>query len=196
VDKPIQMSLLLLFQKNMQLHFLKKHRMKKYILLFVFIISTQNLLHAQANFLQTPCATSVQNTVGNFTISYTIGEMVLVDTWKKDGLTLTQGIIQPTIKPFDNGAGNFDVGEITVFPNPTPNDLFIQYNILQQGKLSVQLYDALGQRLLVDEINITSFGTKKYNFSIYARAAYMLTLQFTSADGTITKKEKYKVLKM
>jgi hypothetical protein len=170
--------------------------MKKYILLFAFLISMQNLLQAQANFLQTPCATSAQNTVGNFTISYTIGEMVLVDTWKKDGLTLTQGIIQPTIQPFDNGPGNFDVGEITVFPNPTPNDLFIRYNILQLGKLNVQLYDAVGQRLLTDEINISSFSTKKYNFSTYAGAAYMLIIQFTSADGTTSKKGKYKILKL
>ena len=168
--------------------------MRKYFLLFVLIICLQNLLQAQV--LQTPCTTSAQGTVGNFTISYTIGEMVLVDTWKKDGLTLTQGIMQPYIAPFDNGAGNFGIGEITVFPNPTPNDLYVRYNILQLGKLNVQLYDALGQRLLTDEISITSFGTKKYNFSKYAKAAYMLVLQFTSADGTTIKKNKYKILKL
>jgi Secretion system C-terminal sorting domain len=169
--------------------------MRKYFLLFVLIICLQNLLKAQIKDLQTPCTTTSQGTVGNFIISYTIGEMVLVDSWKKDGLTLTQGVLQPIVPAFDNGNNNFNTGEITVYPNPTPKDLFIRYNILQLGKLSVQLYDVLGQRLLIDEISITSFGTKKFDFSKYASAAYMLMVQFTSADGATIKKGKYKIVK-
>jgi hypothetical protein len=169
--------------------------MRKYFLLFVLIGCLQNLSKAQGKDLQTACTAAWQGTAGNFTISYTIGEMVLVDTWKKDGLTFTQGVLQPFFPSFDNGANNFNVGEIAVFPNPTPNDLFIRYNILQPGTLSVQLYNVLGQKLFLDEISITSFGTKKYNFSKYASAAHMLILQFTSANGTVIKKGKYKIIK-
>jgi hypothetical protein len=169
--------------------------MKKYFLLLLIIICLQVKLNAQTRDLQTACATSAQKTVGNFTISYTIGEMVLVDTWKNSGLTVTQGIIQPNIEAINPGAGNFAAGEITVYPNPTPNDLFIRYNILQLGKLNIQLYDALGQKLLTEEIALTSFGIKNINFSKYSSAAYILSIEFTSTDGTVNKKGKYKVIK-
>jgi Secretion system C-terminal sorting domain len=169
--------------------------MKKYFLLFILVICLQNVLHAQVRDLQTACATTSEKTIGNFTISYTIGEMVLIDTWKKDGLTISQGILQPEIAPFSTGANNFATGEITVYPNPTPKELYIRYNIFLPGKLSIQLYDALGQKLLTDEITINSFGTKNYDFSKYASAAYMLMIQYTSADGATIKKGKYKVIK-
>ncbi len=169
--------------------------MKKCLPLIVLLIYLQNFAIAQTKDLQTTCATTAQNTIGNFTISYTIGEMVLVETWKSNGLTVTQGISQPLIIPVDAGAGNFNPGEITIFPNPTPNDLFVRYNILQPGKLNIQLFDALGQSLLTKEVAIFSFGINKIDFSKFSSATYFISLQYTSADGTINKKGKYKIVK-
>jgi hypothetical protein len=170
--------------------------MKKYTLAFVVIITLQNFVHAQARFLQTPCATTAQNTVGNFIISYTIGEMPIIQTFKNSGLFLTNGIIQPEVSNADAGGTAFGKGEITIYPNPTPNNLFIQYNILEQGKLSLQLYNALGQRIFTDEIIVNSFSTKKYDLAKYAADAYILKVLFTGDNGNTIKKGKYKIIKI
>jgi Secretion system C-terminal sorting domain len=195
VDKPFQNSPLLLFQKKINHHFLKNYNMRKYFLLFVLIICLQNMLQAQTRFLQTPCATTAQGTAGNFTISYTIGEMPIIDSWKSNSLFVTNGIVQPELPKLQAEGNAFADGEINIFPNPTPGNLFLQYNLGVQGILSLQLYDAIGQRLLTDEITINSFSTKKYDLAKYASAAYILKIQFESTDGTVVKKGKYKIVK-
>jgi Secretion system C-terminal sorting domain len=170
--------------------------MKKNILFFIFIITLQKNLHAQQVFLQTPCAGTGQGTAGNFIISYTIGEMPLVQTFKNSGLLLTNGIIQPELGKADTDGTGFAAGEIIIFPNPTPGNLFIQYNLLTAGKLNIQLYNALGQQLLTDEISVNSFSTKKYNFSKYANAVYLLKIQFAGSNNSVVKKGTYKITKM
>ncbi len=161
------------------------------LLLLVYIANAQT-----SKDIQTPCATASQGTVGNFVISYSIGEMVLVNSFKKDGLFITNGVCQPFVAQNQLEGQVFLDGEITVFPNPTPNVLSIQYNLLQAGKMTVQLYDATGKRLLVDEIPINSFSTKKYDISRYVDGMYLLVLQYTSNDGAVIKKGKYKIMRM
>lgn len=168
--------------------------MKKIFTSVIIIILSQSVF-GQSNYLQTPCASTSQGTAGNFIISYTIGEMVLVNTYKSNGLIVSQGILQPYVSPYTGAPNGFDPGEITVFPNPTPNLLSIQYNILKFGKMSIQLYNAIGQRLITEEIVINSFSTKRYDLSRYSKGAYMLLLFYTSDDGSLTKKGTYKIIK-
>jgi Secretion system C-terminal sorting domain len=170
--------------------------MKKILLSLLIMASAKILLAQPAKDLQTPCAATSQGTAGNFVISYTIGEMVLVNNYKKNGLFITNGILQPTVAPNTQEGQVFLDGEITVFPNPTPNILSIQYNIVQVGKITAQVYDATGRRIIVDEFVINSFNTKKYDLSKYADGMYILLLQYVSDDGSNIKKGKYKVMKM
>jgi Secretion system C-terminal sorting domain len=170
--------------------------MKKLLLSIVVIVSAKIVFAQTTKDLQTPCATANQGTAGNFVISYTIGEMVLVNSYKNNGLFVTNGIYQPILSKNPLDGQVFLDGEITVFPNPTPDILSIQYNILQAGKMTVQLYDATGKRIIVDEVTINSFNTKKYDISKYADGMYVLLLQYVSNDGATIKKGKYKILKM
>jgi hypothetical protein len=170
--------------------------MKKIILSLLIIICTKILFAQTSKDLQTSCASSSQGIVGNATISYTVGEMVLVESYKKNGLFITNGILQPTV-PGNTQIGQvFLDGEITVFPNPTPNILTIQYNILQAGKMTAQVFDAAGKRLITEEFIINSFSNKRYDLSKYANGAYVLLLQYLGDDGTTIKKGQYKVVKL
>jgi hypothetical protein len=169
----------------------------KHLLLTAFIIVYKTILFAQVpKDLQTPCASTSQGTIGGTTISYTIGEMVLVESYKKNGLFITSGILQPTVPGNTQTGQVFLDGEITIFPNPTPNILTIQYNILQVGKMTAQVFDATGKKLITEEFIINSFSNKRYDLSKYANGIYMLLLEFTGNDGTTIKKGQYKVMKM
>jgi Secretion system C-terminal sorting domain len=170
--------------------------MKK-LLLTLFTTVAATIAFAQVpKDLQTPCASAAQGTAGNFVISYTIGEMVLVNNYKKNGLFITNGILQPNVAGNTQQGQVFLDGEITVFPNPTPNILTIQYNILQLGKMTALVYDAAGRRIIADEFIVNSFNNKKYDLSQYANGMYVLLLQFVGDDGTTIKKGRYKVVKM
>jgi hypothetical protein len=149
----------------------------------------------KAQTLQTPCATTNQATVGSLIVNYTIGEMVLVDNYKSNGLFITQGIMQPDVP---NGVINYSAftsGDIIVYPNPTPNDLSIQISILKKGKMELQVYDALGQVLIKDAFEVNGFMLQKYNLTKYANATYVLKLRFKSNDGIMDKQGTYKIVK-
>ena len=168
--------------------------MKKLYSVLLIVFSIQNI-NAQLLLPQTPCATAMQGTAGNMIINYTIGEMVLVQQWQSNGLYISQGIMQPDL--FNNFVflNGFVPGEITVFPNPTPNLLSIQISLLKPGKLSLQLTDALGQIIISDDLTISSFLTQKYDMSRYASATYFLKLRYKSNDGVQDKKGTYKLVK-
>jgi hypothetical protein len=170
--------------------------MKKTVLSIIIIICTKILFAQPAKDLQTPCSSTSQGTIGGITISYTIGEMVLVESYKKNGLFITSGILQPTVPGNTQTGQVFLDGEITVFPNPTPNILTIQYNILQAGKMTAQVFDAAGKRLITEEFTINSFSNKRYDLSKYTNGMYILILEYTGNDGTTIKKGQYKVMKM
>jgi hypothetical protein len=162
----------------------------------IFLLLTlQNLCTLAQTTLQTPCATSNQATVGNVVVNYTIGEMVLVNDVKSTGLWVTQGIMQPDVA---NGIVNYSAftdGDIKVFPNPTPDLLSVQISILKPGKMQLQLVDALGQILIADAFEVTTFLLKKYDFKKYANATYVLKLTFKSNDGIIDKRGSFKIVK-
>lgn len=175
--------------------------MKK-ITVLVLIIFCVSELQAQFHnkfitqaFTETTCATSNQATIGNFSIYYTIGEMVLVNDNKIHGLFITNGLYQPVILPNPLDGQVFLDGEILIYPNPTKDFLKIQYNLLQAGKISVQLYDATGKKILAEEISNNSFYTSKYDLTKYAHGMYALVLRYVSNDGTIIKKGTYKIIK-
>jgi hypothetical protein len=169
--------------------------MKKLIFIAIVLLGTRANYAQQTAVLQTACASSAQGTAGNAVISYTIGEMVLVESYKKTGLFITSGILQPDVPANTQSGQIFFEGEITVFPNPTPNILSIQYNLLQAGKMTVQVYDATGKRIIADDFAINSFSVKRYDLSKHANGMYILLLQYVSNDGTTIKKGNYKVLK-
>lgn len=150
---------------------------------------------AQTGDLQTSLSAAGEGTAGGMKISYSIGEMVLVDTKSASNLIVTQGMLQP-----DEGTAEsqdysgFQQGELQAFPNPTPDVLSINVALLQKGNISLSLYNAAGKRMLTETFNYTGFITKKYSLAKFATAAYVLQVIFTEPGGA-TKKGTYTIVK-
>ncbi|MEO7524518.1 MAG: T9SS type A sorting domain-containing protein [Ferruginibacter sp.] len=164
-----------------------------YILAMAFY-STSAL--AQATDLQTPCASTGESVAGGIVISYTIGEMAAVETLQNGNLVISEGMLQPDLgKNKDENSTVFAPGEISIFPNPTPDNLNIQINILAAGKFILTLYDAIGRKTLSDEFSYAAFTNKKYSLQHLAAGVYMLKVRFMPADGKSTRLHTYKILK-
>jgi hypothetical protein len=169
--------------------------MKKILCLLMLFMNIVCLKAQLAKDFQTACATSAQGSISSFVISYTVGEMVLVDNYKSNGLFVTQGIAQPEVPGVIVNYSGFTSGDIIVFPNPTPNQLSIQISIVKLGKIKLQLYDAVGKLLLVDAFDVNSFMTQRYSLDKYADGSFVLRLQFNSNDGVMDKRGTYKIVK-
>ena len=157
---------------------------------------TKNTIGQQITGVQTPCTTSSQGAAGNFIISYTIGEMPLVQSWQSNGLLITQGIIQPLIFIADSTYECFSQTEVKVYPNPNPGIFSLQLSLLKKGKAKTILFDAAGKLLQTDEFDYNTFTTKQYNINNLSNGLYYLQLFFTETGSSNIKKCVYSIQKI
>ena len=162
------------------------------ILFFAQNISAQN----QVPGVQTPCTTAQQGTAGDVTICYTIGEMPVVESLQKNGLLITQGIMQPIKEGVAcTGYDCFSQTELKIYPNPNPGTFSLQLSIFKKGNVQIQLFDAGGKLLQTDLFDYNTFATRQYNISRMANGVYYLQLFFTEEGQTCVKKCSYTIQK-
>jgi hypothetical protein len=170
---------------------------KKYILVAgSLLFCTQISFCQNIPGVQTPCTTSSQGTAGNFIISYTIGEMPLVQSWQSNGLLITQGIIQPLSFIADTIFECFSQTEVKVYPNPNPGIFSLHLSILKTGNVKTILFDAGGRQIQQEEFAYNSFVVKQYNISRLSGGMYYLQLFFTETGSSKPKKCVYQIQKM
>ncbi len=135
----------------------------------------------------------------NGSLSYTVGEMTMVQTFSANGNILTQGFQQPN----DNITGLIDMtkdefGSFAVYPNPAVDNLTFGFQLPEASKVRVALYNAVGQ--LVSEVYNGKYATGKtveqLNVTTYAAGVYILTLTAVSdVDGkTHVVSKKFQVI--
>jgi hypothetical protein len=162
--------------------------MKK--LYFVFAIAVSTLgLNAQSLSPTVIASTGGFSSNANGSLSYTVGEMTMVQTFSAGGNILTQGFQQPTNDSVPVGLLDVtqdDFGAFVVYPNPAVDNVMMGFQMPQAGRVTIALYDMLGQK--VSDIYAGNYENGKVtgqaNVSGLAGAMYFMTLTFVSAqDG-------------
>jgi hypothetical protein len=88
------------------------------------------------------------NTQANAALSYTIGEMAIVDTYQAQGYFLTNGFQQP-IQQLVSREDEFEFAfEFVVFPNPATDVLNFRYELRFPGKVEMHWTDMRGVEVL------------------------------------------------
>jgi hypothetical protein len=171
---------------------------KTYLLIAAFF--TAYILNAQTVAPNVLAATGGYSTLPSGSISYTVGEMTMVQTFTAGSNVLTQGFQQPT----DFNVGILDLsqdefGSFVIYPNPAVDAAWFAFQFPEQGEINVVLYNSLGQKLA--NIFHTGYSAGKeveqLNASALASGMYYLTLNFvSSANGTEhTISKKFQVIK-
>ncbi len=126
----------------------------------------------------------------NAQISYTIGEPVIQTA--TDGTTiLTQGYQQPhyniTLLPqYQNTLPN-----ITIFPNPTSDQLQISFDSEKELKANILLLDAAGKQIQKNNITTLPKSTVSYNMQSFAAGKYFITIELPETSTAKT----YEIIK-
>jgi hypothetical protein len=140
------------------------------------------------------------DSVAGFSLSYTVGEMSAVVTDSTPGDNpiaagvnnfnyLTQGFQQPDDFPtglIDLEAGEY--GSFVVYPNPAVDYFYFGFEFPAPGKVSIVLYDELGQRIsTLFNMNYASGKVvNTSNIGTIAAGSYLVSLIFTSASDGAT----------
>jgi hypothetical protein len=171
---------------------------KIYTLLFCALLS-MGLLKAQMLTPTVIASAGAFSSNANGSLSYTVGEMTMVQTFTANGNILTQGFQQPT----DKVTGLIDFtqdafGSFVVYPNPAVDNLWFGLQLPESGKVSIELFDVLGQK--VAQVYNSNYNNGKIveqtPVSSFAAGFYILTMTFTSdKDGKVhVTSKKFQVI--
>ena len=116
--------------------------------------------------------------------SYSIGEMTLVSTDHSPNLVVTQGVLQPN-RNSTNAPSALDekelASQITVYPNPTSDILYIKPKFAASGQLKV-LLTALDGKTILQKNFLLENGTERNQINLRSQASgnYLLKIMYTS----------------
>jgi len=162
--------------------------MKKLYLVFAASLLTLGM-SAQSLTPQVIASTGGFSSNNNGSLSYTVGEMTMVQTFSANGNILTQGFQQPNDTSKILGLVNItqdEFGSFVVYPNPAIDNAWLGFEMPEAGRVTISLFDILGQKVTdLYEGNYTNGTiTDKANVNQYASGVYFVTLNFVSAlDG-------------
>ncbi|MEO7081861.1 MAG: T9SS type A sorting domain-containing protein [Flavobacteriales bacterium] len=147
--------------------------------------------HAQT----TVNASGGSGTINGDLYAYSIGEMVLVSTATVGQISVTQGLLQ--------GEGDLHVGlqedtlnagNMTLYPNPVDNILYLQPELDRGGELYLRLYDMNGRLVVERDIQLSS-GTERQEIEMASLAEGSYYLRTAMRQGQQTFHKAFKIMK-
>lgn len=130
------------------------------------------------------------------TYEFAIGSVVSGNTYISTSLIVTPGVLQPVL---DNPEGielpGISAGELSVYPNPVNQILFLQPHFKKGGTLEFALYDIAGRLIVRRTLNLIQ-GNEKQELPMasYATGQYVLQVRFlTQGQASVNA---YKIQKI
>jgi hypothetical protein len=138
---------------------------------------------------------------GYYQFEWSVGEMSLIGEMpsRQDQLVVTNGFLQSyLLNPGTNNTNNlFGADEIKVFPNPASSYVEINFFTKQQGRLKINFYDAIGQKVYSVESNVYGIDLiQKIPVNHLTSGTYLLQIELDPNPGFASKKGIYKISKI
>ena len=130
----------------------------------------------------------------NLGISFTIGEIALVETFSAQSYHLTQGFQQPTYELVGLQDEDF-VDLFEVYPNPASDFLHVRYQMHHAGRLQMRLYSMNGVEVIepFDEKYVSGLETQSFNLAHLAQGMYFLQVNYRSPSKNIDHISHFKI---
>ena len=160
----------------------------------IFTLTAQSITPAVVN--------SSGNTYakGYYSLDWSVGELALVSTLQSinGSNIITSGFLQPNdFKSKNSDFNSFSDDEIRILPNPTYNNIEINFFTSHKGVLSIYVYDATGKNLLVHKAVSNGIGSiERINLSLFAAGTYLLKIELNPYSGSVWKTGSYKIVKL
>jgi hypothetical protein len=119
--------------------------------------------------------TSVSSTIQ---LDYTVGE-IAIQPITSGSILLTQGFHQP----FGIIQGNNIFPYLIIFPNPTPGNAQARFILTAPAKMTISIYNSIGQLMGSEEINYTT-GEMQYIINSKRLTPGVYIIQFAMNDGS------------
>ena len=172
--------------------------MKKVILIILFFAPLASALGQSIN-PQTINVGGKSNSVTGFSLDYSIGESASIAFFKfSDNSSLSTGVLQ-SFTPLITGIVNLSFTEgdnITVSPNPAPQNIRIKGILNHPGFIEFHLVDVNGRVLLINPKSYyINYFEREFNVSSFTDGVHFIRLMYQSIDGD-NKSAVFKFIKI
>lgn len=150
--------------------------MKVFISISILLLLS---LSTQAQTLDRQVIASAGSSVSStIQIDYTVGE-IAVQPITSGNIILTQGFHQPMGIIKDNTVFPY----LIIFPNPTQGDAEARFILAAPAKMTISIYNAIGQLMGAETINYTT-GEMQYIIKSKRLTPGVYMIQFAMNDGS------------
>ncbi len=124
------------------------------------------------------------NSNGGYSLSQTVGEMTMVQTFTTVSAILTQGFQQPAATGVGVSELQNELYKMDVFPNPGPGNFHVDITVAKAVKMRVRVIDVLGKLVLnIPEQSIEGNHRQVLDLSAKSNGVYMLQLSLFDETG-------------
>ena len=121
---------------------------------------------------------------GSASLSFTVAEMTMVQTFTQPSNILTQGFQQPeqlTTSVFESNEAEIDV---MIYPNPTNGLFSITFKSDAEEDYQITIYNLVGQRVY-SQSHAAAIGPNQFKIDIgqYRQGIYLLEMSKMSSNG-------------
>ncbi len=165
--------------------------MKRFILSFVFLV-TAGLLFAQLSMTNSVIASAGDyHESGNYSLSWTLGEVAVATLDDYSPYVLTQGFQQPWDLEVSIQDGPETNWSVKTYPNPVYEYLKVEFSLKQSEEFSIEITDITGKKVLSHEpVFINNEEIVELDFTQFKPGIYFLRIYTT--DQKIHKVYKIK----
>jgi hypothetical protein len=169
--------------------------MKNKLIILIAMLGFTSLVQSQ-----TLSPTVVSSSGGYFTsasasLSFTVAEMTMVQTFTTAGNILTQGFQQPEDYSVSIQETPALTGDLVVYPNPTNGNFTLSYVSNENTETTINLYNLVGQVVLSKSVSqVKGLNTVNFDISSFSQGIYMLELSLTNTKGE--KKATYQKINL
>src|ERR1017187_7118139 len=158
--------------------------MKNLYILFLIVILFQAKAQSVSPFVIASSGGYFSN--ATFSLSSTVGEMTMVETFSDGNNFLTQGFQQPF--SINTGITNIipDNGAYSIYPNPSNGNFMLAYHYGTGGTAMFRVFNMLGQEITNSEEKFDKgVNFQNFNVSTLANGIYFLEATYLFNDGKV-----------
>jgi hypothetical protein len=114
---------------------------------------------------------------GSATLSVTVAEMTMVQTFSQPNNILTQGFQQPEQLTTAIQENELAIGDVSIYPNPSNGQFIVGYNATSSGDYQIRIFDMTG-RVVFSQSYSAGVGQNSIHIDMghYRQGIYLLEM--------------------
>lgn len=135
--------------------------------------------------------------VNDFSLEWSVGESISIQSYNNQGLTLTEGLLQPicyqTLGPLYNESRQYYFTQL--YPTITSGPVFLKFKMPNLGIVKIKVQNNIGQHIFYKEISTGYQNIESLTLPLVGKGAYHVFLEYNILDIPKNRVDHFTIVK-